>query len=197
VQWSFRVARGHVAHEVLVAASAADLVSMGKQGRSRSPQTRLGSTALRALAGAPVALLLVEHQRVGLHGTRFGKAAGAATEARPHVLVVSDGSEGAGRALDAAARLAEASGVPLTVLWLADDSDAARNLERAAAHSLEGRAIEVRWRSLALAEGNNLLRAIQSDEAALLVLSLSSPRLPQATVGKLLDHIADPVLLIR
>jgi hypothetical protein len=48
-----------------------------------------------------------------------------------------------------------------------------------------------------LAEGNNLLRAIQSDEAALLVLSLSSPRLPEATVAKLLDHITNPVLLIR
>jgi hypothetical protein len=30
-----------------------------------------------------------------------------------------------------------------------------------------------------------------------LVLSLSNPRLPEATVGKLLDHIANPVLLIR
>jgi hypothetical protein len=48
-----------------------------------------------------------------------------------------------------------------------------------------------------LAEGHNLLRAIQSDEAALLVLSLSSPRLPKATVGKLLDYTTNPVLLIR
>jgi nucleotide-binding universal stress UspA family protein len=197
VQWSFRVTRGYVTHEVLAAAAAADLVSMGKQGRSWSPQARLGSTALRALAGAPVALLLVEHRRVGAHGRRSGKAVGAGAEVRCPVLVVSDGSEGAGRALQAAARLAEASGVPLTVLLLADDSDATRDLERAAAHSLAGRSIEVRWRSLALAGGNNLLRAIQSDEAALLVLSLSSPRLPEAAVGRLLDRITNPVLLIR
>ncbi len=197
VQWSFRVARGHVAHEVLAAASASDLVAMGKQGRSRSPQARLGSTALQALAGAPVALLLVEHRRVAARGTRFGRAAGAASQVRRPVLVVCDGSESAGRALDAAARLAEASGVSLTVLLLADDSDATRDLELAVAHSLEGRSLEVCWRSLALAEGNKLLRAIQSDEAALLVLGLSSPRLPEAIVGKLLDHITNPVLLIR
>jgi nucleotide-binding universal stress UspA family protein len=197
VQWSFRVTRGHVAHEVLAAAAAADLVTLGKQGRSRSRQARLGSTALRALAGAPVALLLVEHRRVGAHGPRFGKAFGAGIEARRSVLVVCDGSEGAGRALDAAARLAEAGEVPLTVLLLADDSEAARDLQLAAADSLEGRPIEVRWRYLAQVEGGNLARAIQSDEAVLVVLSLASPRLPAASVSKLLDHITNPVLLIR
>jgi len=57
--------------------------------------------------------------------------------------------------------------------------------------------IEVRRRSLALAEGDDLLQAIQSDEAALLVLSLSSPRLPGTAVSKLLDHISNPVLLIQ
>ena len=197
VQWSFRVARGHVAQEVLAAAAAADLVTLGKQGRSRSRQARLGSTALRALAGAPAALLLVEHRRVGARATSLRIAVGARAEARRPVLVVSDGSEGAARALDAAARLAEASGVALTVLLLADDADAARDLKAAAAGALEGRSIDVRWRFLALAEGHNLLRAIQSDEAALVVLSLSSSRLPEAAVSKLLDHITNPVLLIR
>ena len=184
VQWSFHVARGRVAHEVLAAAAAADLVTLGKLGRSRSPQARLGSTVLRVLAGAPVALLLVEQWRVRAHGLR-------------PVLVVYDGSEGAGRALEAAARLAEAGGVGLTVILLADDSDAQRELKLAVTHSLEGRSIEVRWQAFALAEGYNLLKVIQSDDAALLVVSLSSLRLPQATVGKLLDHIRNPVLLIR
>jgi nucleotide-binding universal stress UspA family protein len=184
VQWSFRVARGRVAHEVLAAAAAADLVTLGKLGRSRSPQARLGSTALRVLAGAPVALLLVERRRVGAYRLR-------------RVLVVYDGSEGAGRALDAAARLAEASRISLTVLLLADDSGAMQDMKLVAAHAIERRSIEVRWQALPWAEGFNLLRVIQSDEAALLVLSLSSPQLPEATVGKLLEHVTNPVLLIR
>jgi len=173
-----------VAHEVLAAAATADLLTLGKLGRSRCPQARLGSTALRVLAGAPIALLLVEQWRVRTHGLR-------------PVLVVYDGSEGAGRALEAAARLAEAGGVSLTVVLLADGSDAMRDLKLAVAHSLEGRSIEVRWQALGMAEGHSLLRAIQSDEAALVVLSLASRRLPQASVGKLLDHIRNPVLLIR
>jgi len=184
VQWSFRVARGRVAHEVLAAAAAADLVTLGKLGRSRSPQARLGSTVLRVLAGAPIALLLVQQWRVRARGLR-------------PVLVVYDGSEGARRALEAAARLAEASGVTLTVLLLSDDSGAIQDLKLAVAHSLEGRSIEARWQALALAEGHSLRRAIQSDEAALLVLSLSSARLTRATVGKLLEQVTNPVLLIR
>jgi len=184
VQWSFRVARGRVAHEVLAAAAAADLVTLGKLGRSRSPQARLGSTVLRLLSGAPIALLLVQEWRVTARGLG-------------HVLVVYDGSEGAGRALDAAARLAEARGVSLTALLLADSSQAIQDLKLAAARSLEGRSIETRWRSLARAEGLNLLRIIQSDDAALVVLSLSSPRVPRETVGKLLEHVTNPVLLVR
>jgi nucleotide-binding universal stress UspA family protein len=184
VQWSFRVARGRVAHEVLAAAAAADLVTLGKLGRSRSPQARLGSTVLRVLAGAPIALLLVQQWRVRARGLR-------------PVLVVYDGSEGAGRALDAAARLAEAGGVSLTVLLLAENSEAIKDLELAVARSLEGQSTKVRWRFLAMAEGHSLLRLIQSDDAALLVLSLSSSRLPETAVGKLLEHIANPVLLIR
>ena len=157
----------------------------GGQARPlQEPASALGSTALRALAGAPVALLLVEHRRVGAYRLR-------------RVLVVYDGSEGAGRALDAAARLAEASRISLTVLLVAEDSEAMQDMELVAAHAIERRSIEVRWQALPWAEGFNLLRVIQSDEAALLVLSLSSPQLPEATVGKLLEHVTNPVLLIR
>ena len=184
VQWSFRVARGRVAHEVLAAAATADLLTLGKLGRSRHPQARLGSTALRVLSGAPIALLLVEKWQARARGLR-------------PVLVVYDGSEGATRALKAAASLAEAGGVSLTAVLLADNHDAIHDLKKAAAHSLEGRSIEVRWEALASTEGHSLLRVIQSDDAAFLVFSLSSPRLPEATIAKLLDHIRNPVLLIR
>jgi nucleotide-binding universal stress UspA family protein len=136
------------------------------------------------LAGAPVALLLVQRWPARALGLR-------------PVLVVYDGSEGAARALDAAARLAEAGRVQLTILLLAEDSEATQNLKLTVAHSLEGSSLKIRWQALALAKGHGLLQVIQADDAALLVLSLSSPRLPEATLGKLLDHISNPVLLMR
>jgi len=181
VHWSFRVVRGHVAQEVLTAASRADLVTLGKQGRSRSPRARLGSTALRVALDAPGALLLVEH----------GVAAG-----QP-VLVLYDGSEGAERALDAAARLAKESGSQPLVLLLADASDAARQLEEQAAHRMEVWAVSPRFRSLPAADVHSLSRALQFEGGGLVVLSARSRLLPPETIQELLDRIRNPVLLVR
>src|SRR6516165_4867430 len=155
VQWSFRVVRGQVAQEVLAAAAQADLVTLGKQGRSRSPGARLGSTALRVALDAPGTLLLVEH------GVPGGLP----------VLVLYDGSEGAERALDAAARLAKASGSPPIVLLLADTPDAAQRLEQQATHRMEVWAVRPRFRSLPAADVHTLSRALQLEGGGLVVLS--------------------------
>jgi nucleotide-binding universal stress UspA family protein len=181
VPWSFRVVRGDVAQEVLAAASQFDLVSLGKQGRSKHPRARLGSTALRLAAGAPGALLLVEH------GVPLW---------RP-VLVLYDGSEGSHQALDAAARLAPASGGPFTVLVLADAPDAAAQLEHEAAHRIEARKVHARFHSLHAADLHEVLRAVQSEGCGLVMLSARSPLFPEATIRELLGRIRNPVLLIR
>jgi nucleotide-binding universal stress UspA family protein len=181
VHWSFRVVRGQVAQEVLAAAAQADLVTLGKQGRSRSPGARLGSTALRVALDAPGTLLLVEH------GVPGGLP----------VLVLYDGSEGAERALDAAARLAKASGSPPIVLLLADTPDAAQRLEQQATHRMEVWAVRPRFRSLPAADVHTLSRALQLEGGGLVVLSARSTLLPVETVQQILDRIRNPVLLVR
>jgi len=181
VRWSFRVVRGHVAQEVLAAASQADLVTLGKQGRSKSPKARLGSTALRVASGTPGALLLVEH----------------GVPIAPSVLVIYDGSKGAQHALDAAARLAKASGTHLTALLLADAPDEAKRLEQEAAHQIESRGVHLRFHTLHQADVHSLSRAIQSEGGGLIVLSSGSTLLSQETIHKLLDRIRNPVLLVR
>ena len=181
VHWSFRVVRGHVAQEVLEAASQADLVTLGKQGRSRSPGARLGSTALRVALNAPGALLLVEH------GVPGGQP----------VLVLYDGSEGAQRALDAAARLARTGGTHLIVLLLAGAPDTVKQLEQQAAHLFEAWGVHPHFRPLPGADVHILSRALRSEGDGLVVLSARSPLLPEETIQKLLDRIRNPVLLIR
>jgi nucleotide-binding universal stress UspA family protein len=173
--------RGHVAQEVLAAASQVDLVTLGKQGRSRSPGTRLGSTALRLAAGAPSALLLVEH------GVPAGQP----------VLVVFDGAEGTQRALDAAAHLAKAGGTHLIVLLPAEAPDAARELEHQAAHLIKGWDVRSHFRSLPRVDVQSLTRTLQSEGSGLVVLSARSALLPEETLQKLLDHLRNPVLLVR
>jgi nucleotide-binding universal stress UspA family protein len=181
VHWSFRVVRGHVAQEVLTAAAQADLVTLGKQGRSRSPRARLGSTAVRVASGAPGALLLVEH----------GVSAG-----RP-VLVVYDGSEDNERALDAAAHLAKAAATYLVVLLLAEAPEAVKDMEHGAAQRLEGWGVRTQFRSLSGADLHNLGRMLQSEGNGLVVLAARSTLLPGEVIQKLLDRIRNPVLLVR
>jgi nucleotide-binding universal stress UspA family protein len=181
VHWSFRVVRGHVAQEVLQAASQADLVTLGKQGRSKSPGARLGSTALWVALHAPGALLLVEH------GVPGGQP----------VLMLYDGSEGAERALDAAARLARMSGTHLIILLLAGAPDAARQLEQQAGLRIEPHRVHPRFHTLHEADAQSLLRVLQSEGGGLVVLAARSTVLSEETIQKLLDSLRNPVLLIR
>jgi nucleotide-binding universal stress UspA family protein len=181
VHWSFRVVRGHVAQEVVQAASQADLLTLGKQGRSKSPRARLGSTALRVALHAPGALLLVEH---GVPGDQ-------------PVLVLYDGSDGAERALDAAARLAKMSGTHLIVLLLAGAPDAAEQLETQAGLRIELERVHPRFHALHEADAQSLLRVCQSEAGGLVVLSTRSTALSEETIQKLLDCLRNPVLLVR
>jgi len=181
VHWSFRVVRGHVAQEVLQAASQADLVTLGKQGRSKSPGARLGSTALRVALHVPGALLLVER------GVPGGQP----------VLVLYDGSDGAQRALDAAARLAKMSGTHLIVLLLAGAPDAAKQLEQQAGLRIELHRVHPSFHTLHEADAQSLLRVFQSEGGGLVVLAARSTVLSEETIQKLLDSLRNPVLLIR
>lgn len=182
LRWSFRVVRGHVAQEVLAAASRADLVTLGKLGRSKSPRARLGSTALRVASGTSGALLLVEH----------GVPAG------PPVLVIYDGSQAAQRALDAASRLAaKSSGAHLTVLLLADTLEEGKRLEQEVSDRIEGRRLRLRFHSLLGADLPSLVRAIHSEEGGLVVLSTRSTALAEEAVQELLDRVRNAVLLVR
>jgi nucleotide-binding universal stress UspA family protein len=181
VHWSFRVVRGHVTQELLQAASQVDLVTLGKQGRSRSPRARLGSTALRVALQAPGALLLVEH------GVPGGQP----------VLVLYDGSEGAQPALDAAARLAKMSGTHLIVFLLAGAPDAVEQLEKEAGLRIELQRVSARFHALHEADAQSLLRVFQSEGSGLVVLGARSTVLSEETIQKLLDFLRNPVLLVR
>lgn len=181
VRWSFRVVRGHVTQEVLAAAGQADLLTLGKKGRSRSAAARLGSTALRVASGAPGALLLVEH----------GVSAG-----QP-VLAVYDGSEGTQRALDTAARLANAGGTRLVIILLADGPEMERELEHQAAERIEGWNVRSQFRSLPRADVQHVWRALQSEGNGLVVLSARGTLLSEEIIHKLLDRVRNPILLIR
>ena len=77
VRWSFRIARGAVAAELLAAATEADLISLGRCGWSMIETGRLGSTTETVLSRTVAPVLLLRR------GLRMGQS----------VVAVYDGSD--------------------------------------------------------------------------------------------------------
>jgi len=89
ISWTFRVARGRVAAEVVAAGEQADVIFIGRT-REQASDTRLGSTARAVLSSSRRTVFCVRHR----------PASGRA------VVAAYDGSEASGRALRTAADLA-------------------------------------------------------------------------------------------
>jgi nucleotide-binding universal stress UspA family protein len=187
VPWSFRVARGQVAAEVLAAAMEADLLSLGIASRPLLRRTRPGSTALAMAAKAPRAVLLLQH------GERLGQP----------VLVTYDGSTAAKRGLEMAARLVQTvkpeARQPLIVLIVTetDSVEVAQRLEHEATAELLGQFAQVNFRRLPQADLASLVESVKAEKGGVLVLGGESPLLEADTIQALLDRIACPVLLVR
>jgi nucleotide-binding universal stress UspA family protein len=181
VRWSFRVARGVIASELLTAASEADLIILGRGGWSLTRRRQLGSTARAVLSEAPGLALILQH--------------GAGLEMP--VLVVYDGSPLAQKALAAAAALVEEEEGYLTVLILADGADAAHRLQKQAAGWLQERGVEVRYRLLTKLSVPKLAHIVQTEGRGTLVLPARSALLQGEVLLALLDEIEMPVLLVR
>jgi nucleotide-binding universal stress UspA family protein len=101
VKWEFRVARGSVAAQILLAGMQADLVILGKRGWSLSK--RLGSSVQMVISQAQ-GLTLVLHP-----GIKFTIP----------VVVIYDGSEVARKGLDAAGNLVKIKDGNLRVIVIA------------------------------------------------------------------------------
>jgi len=181
VRWSFRVARGAVAPELLIAASEADLLILGKAGWSLAPGSRLGSTTRAVLAEAPCQAMILQH------GARL----------RLPVLAVYNGSPLAQKALAMAAILTREEGGHLTVLVLADDPAAAQRRQAQAAAWLQARGMEARYRLLPEPRVSSLAHLVRLERCGTLVLPARSSLLHDEAMLELLSEIRTPVLLVR
>ncbi|HSM56356.1 MAG TPA: universal stress protein [Candidatus Sulfomarinibacteraceae bacterium] len=181
VQWTFRVVRGAVTDEVLSAAADADLISLGRASRSLTARVRLGSTARAAAVKGERSVLLARE--------------GADLE-QP-LVVTYDGSSSAGRALAAAARLAQPNDTNLIVLIMADDPDEAPRLAEEASDWLERRVVHAEYRYLPPDDGSNLIEALYRERCGLLVLGGELQLLKGDMLGRILDELDCPILLVR
>lgn len=183
VRWSFHVARGSVAQEVLSAAADADVVVLGRSGSSLVRGRRLGSTARAVLSGAPRATMLVQQ------GTRI----------QAPFWVLYDGSPPSRRALAAAAGMVAETNERLTVLLPVADVDEAAALRDEIADWLRAREVSADYRVLSASNVSALVQMlrVQGQGKGTLILPASTSVLEIDAVSELLDETQVPVLIVR
>jgi nucleotide-binding universal stress UspA family protein len=169
--------RGAVAEEVLNLLQPEDLLIMGRVGWSGISGARMGSTARRLAGQAPGEVLLW-------------------TESRPRpqcrvVVLLNHDREGNRRALMAAAERARRTHCPLTVLVRGPETGDPAILAELQAE-LEQWGVPARIRQLPLESPESLLRVLQQERAAELVLSRRGSLFGEQGVD-MLSELAMPV----
>ncbi len=177
----FRVVRGAVAEEILNAAKDADLLMLGKTGRSLPGFSRFGSTVRHVVIRRP-GMTLVWH----LHGS----------DIRPVVLVY-DGSESARKALLVAVSLQEVQESGLIVYLVAENPEKGHELRLEVSGMLKDLGAHATFRTLVRPDLNNLAWMLRSENAGPVVLPCNEKRVSEEHLCALVEEIANPVLLVK
>ena len=180
IRWTFRVARGRVATELLAAAQEGDMLVLGRIGTSVVQRARLGSTAQTVISTARHTVVFLEH------GVELGTP----------VLVLFDGSENALRALATAARLARGDSLNLVVLVAGTDADAYQRLLQQVTNWLTEHDQHARIRPVATGIAS-LAQAVREEGGKALVLASDHTFAEQKTLCDLMEQVRCPVVLVR
>lgn len=180
VRWSFRIARGAVAAELLAAATEADLISLGRCGWSMIETGRLGSTTETVLSRTVAPVLLLRR------GLRMGQS----------VVAVYDGSDCARAGLLLAGQLAREEATPLVIVLLAS-SDQAQELEQLARKDMEALDLHrpVRYRNVIRKDPALLGNVAHVEDAGILILPTAD--VFEKGFKELLTQMECPVLVVR
>ncbi|NTW54608.1 MAG: universal stress protein [Chlorobaculum sp.] len=177
---TFRVLRGMVPEQLMQGAPEADILVLGRSGRSPSCRKGLGSTARTALSECKMNVMLM---RPGV------------TASEGPLLLLYDGTEAAKRALSTALEIAGPTST-LHLLVTEADLDAIERCKEVTAAIVSGRAIETEYYHLPFRDSRQLVSFIRMIDSGLVVIG-EGMNLPPETLRELIDDIDYPVLLVR
>jgi len=181
ISWEFRVQRGPVAAEVMTAGADADLMIMGRAGRSLTAHRRLGSTVRSmVLQRSGMTFILTS-------APRFTAPA----------ILLYDGSEAGHKALEIAGSLIEAQDRRLTVVVVAESRSGAHDLRAESSRLLTGFSIATDFRILVDPRHNELAWLVRMTGEGPVILPCGRESLQGEPLCSLLDEIPNPVLLVR
>jgi len=179
--WTFRVARGQVAREVVAAVEEGDLLILGRVSRPILPGRPSGSTARAAATGATSSVLLL---------------ARVAAPGRP-VVVVYDGGTLARRALDLAVRIARLQDGSITLLLPPLPRGEQAALEKEAAEALLAADLDFTFHPLARTGTAAVAAAVEDTAGGLLVLGGDNRLVSPEELAPLMDRLTCPLLVVR
>jgi hypothetical protein len=185
VPWKFRVVRGTVATELLAAGADADLLILGKVGRSFLQRHRIGST-VRTLIFKRPGLTMV------LHETRRRHVKGPVA-----VTVLYDGSELSRKALHAGMNLVDEKDAPLEMIILADDEDQAVRLKEALEREFRLEGIKAVMHAMIDPDLEKLADVVQRQSQGPVVIPCNDHLLGGEALCALMQRIRNPVLVVR
>jgi len=180
VRHTFRVLRGLVPEQVIQAALEADMLVLGRSGRSPSCRKGLGSTARSAIDEGSVNVMLM---RPGV------------TASEGPLLVLYDASEASKRALATALEIAG----PASTLNLLINDPAPEALEHCKQETdavVREKGLETEYYHLPFTDSRQLVSFIRMIDSGLLIIG-KGMNLPETTVRELIDTIDYPVLVVR
>jgi nucleotide-binding universal stress UspA family protein len=181
IRWSFRVVRGQVATELLIAAQEADLLALGRASWASTRRVRLGATARVVVSQAPHLVLLLQHGHV---------------ICQP-VQLVYDASSRARRALATAAQLAVLTGGHLPVMLVMDAPESGPHLQEEVDERLQMQQVKGRYRQLVNPTAEELAQALRMAGGGTLIISADHPLLEGEGLPTLLDAMDCSVVLVR
>jgi nucleotide-binding universal stress UspA family protein len=183
VRWDFRIARGDVGSEVLAAGAEADLVIMGKIGRSLPGFRRSGST-VRMLLLQRMGMTMILETRIQF--------------TRTPVVAVYDNTESARKILSTAVYLAQLHESALVVFIIAGNPEEAEMRKKHAVEQLGGDpGVYVGFRKIIKPDRTELAAMIRRETKGPVIISCLEDWFEGEKLCGLVDEIANPVLLIR
>ncbi len=178
--WTFRVARGSVAAELLRAAEEADLISLGRCGWSLIESGRIGMTTETILSETHAPVLLLRR------GLRMGQS----------VVAVYDGSDAARGGLNLATQIARDETTPLVIV-LPTSGETADQLRGNAQSDLDGMGVRrsVLFRTVLRKDAALLGGVTHGEDAGILILPTAD--VFEKGFRELLTHLECPVLVVQ
>jgi nucleotide-binding universal stress UspA family protein len=177
---SFRVARGRVNEELLAALAEADLLSLGKGGRTIAARLGLGSTARAIASSANGHVLLLSH---------VSRVTGP-------IAVVHDGSPAADQALSLAGDLAPRINTQAIALCLSQTRAASSELALRVNATANAAGFNIRCRHCTRTDARDLARLARSFGANMMVVPVRSSVLSDSVVEGIVRDFFGPVLLV-